>query len=106
MPAGNATAPTTYVFTGNEGYLTCSYCLRYFRGCTSQALSSCAGGRYFSQGGTFTLTTATQNPDAGSFVAQMTNLRFVEWDFSANDRAVPSGRCFVISSEATSVSWP
>jgi hypothetical protein len=105
-PAGNATVGSTYTFTSNDRYNTCSYCVRYYRQCASELISSCSGGQFFSQGGTMHVTTATQSPDAGTFATTLTNLKLVEWTFGTTEGPVTNPRCYIITGETETINWP
>ena len=100
--------PAVYTVTAADTYQGCAYCVTMNRDCTDPMdYSTCAGGRYFARAGTYAITTATQDANTGSFVSQLTNMTFVEWNFlSTVDAPVPNGRCFTLTSEASSVNWP
>ena len=106
--SSSTVVPATYTFTSADKYQTCEYCVLMNRDCTDpNDVTTCAGGRYFAQDGTFQVSTATRDENAGSFVSQLTNIKFVEWNFTSTiDAPVPNGRCFILTSEASSVNWP
>ena len=98
-----SSAPTSHVWSASDRYATCDYCGLFFQGCDG---GSCSGN-YFAQAGTLQLNTATQNFTSGTISGTMTNVRFVEWDFSGGvDAPVDGGRCIILQTKPFNASWP
>lgn len=93
--------PTNHTFTASETYGSCEVCGVLSLQCDDTG--TCAK-EYFAVGGTANVTTATKDEGAGLFQGTMSNVRFVAWDFSA-DEALPSGECVVLSNATFSVAW-
>ena len=95
------TLPATRTFAAGDTYGNCELCAILSGGCND--VGTCTED-YFAQGGSGTVTVATEDEGAGRFEGSLTNVRFVAWDFQA-DEALPSGACFVVGSAPFSVAW-
>lgn len=95
------TIPANYTFTAGETYGSCEVCGVLSLQCDDTG--TCAK-EYFAVGGTANVTTATKDEGAGLFEGTMSNVRFIAWDFAA-DEALPSGECVVLSNATFSVPW-
>lgn len=95
------TIPTSHTFTPGETYGSCEVCGVLSLQCDDTG--TCAK-EYFAVGGTANVTTATLDEGAGRFEGIMSNVRFVAWDFAA-DEALPSAECVVLSNATFSVAW-
>lgn len=93
--------PANYTFTPGETYGSCEVCGVLSLQCDDTG--TCAK-EYFAVGGTANVTTATKDEGAGRFEGTMSNVRFIAWDFMA-DEALPSGECVVLSNATFSVAW-
>ncbi len=93
--------PATRAFAAGDTYGNCELCAILSGGCND--VGTCTED-YFAQGGSGTVTVATEDEGAGRFEGTLTNVRFVAWDFQA-DEALPSGACFVVGSTQFSVAW-
>ncbi|MDP1916734.1 MAG: lamin tail domain-containing protein [Myxococcales bacterium] len=93
--------PATRAFAAGDTYGNCELCAILSGGCDD--VGTCTED-YFAQGGSGTVTVATEDEGAGRFEGTLTNVRFVAWDFQA-DEALPSGACFVVGSTQFSVAW-
>lgn len=93
--------PANHTFTSGETYGSCEVCGVLSLQCDDTG--TCAK-EYFAVGGTANVTTATLDEGAGRFEGNMSNVRFVAWDFAA-DEALPSGECVVVSNATFSVAW-
>src|SRR5439155_16883794 len=51
-----------------------------------------------------TVTRADQDPNNGRMKATLTNVKLVEWDFTA-DAPVAGGRCIIINTDSFDVPW-
>lgn len=92
--------PDTVTFSANDSYGSCDICPILARGCDS--LGDCAQF-FFAQAGSATVTTATENVSAGSVVGSLSSVKFVEWDFLADEPVVP-GQCVFLTTQLN-VSW-
>lgn len=93
--------PANHTFTAGETYGSCEVCGVLSLQCDDTG--TCAK-EYFAVGGSANVTTATLDEGAGRFEGTMSNVRFVAWDFAA-DEALPSGECVVLSNATFSVAW-
>lgn len=93
--------PATRAFAAGDTYGNCELCAILSGGCND--VGTCTED-YFAQGGSGTVTVATEDEGAGRFEGSLTNVRFVAWDFT-NDEPKPSGACFVVGSTQFSVAW-
>jgi len=93
--------PATRPFAAGDTYGNCELCAILSRGCNDTG--TCTED-YFAQGGSGTVTVATQDEGAGRFEGTLTNVRFVAWDFMA-DEARPSEACVVLGSAQVSLAW-
>lgn len=93
--------PATRQFSSSDTYGSCDICAIISTDCNNQG--TCARD-YFAQSGTGTVTVATQDEGAGRIEGTLTNVRFVEWDFTA-DEAIVGGGCFTLGSTSISVAW-
>jgi hypothetical protein len=95
------TVPTTVTYTSSSDYTTCDICPLIRRGCSPTGACS---QRYFAQAGTAVVSVATPNAQAGQFIGSLSNMRFVEWDFST-DRPKANGQCIELASLPFNLSW-
>lgn len=95
------TIPANHTFMPDETYGSCEICGVLSLECNDTG--NCAK-EYFAVGGTANVTTATKDEGAGLFQGTMSNVRFIAWDFMA-DEALPSGECVVLSNATFSVAW-
>lgn len=93
--------PATRQFTTGDTYGSCELCAIVSLRCDNNG--TCAK-EYFAQGGSGTVTVATQDEVAGRFEGSLSNVRLVEWDFT-NDEAIPGGGCVVLSGATVSLAW-
>lgn len=77
----------------------CLSCALLGRGCVLST-GQCSGGQYYGRSGTMTVSTAPRDMP-GLFVGSISNVRFEEWDMTA-DIPVPNGRCVVVLSGGVS----
>lgn len=99
---GGLMLPSTSTFTNASTYSDCELCAYVRRGCDSNG--TCAK-EYFAQAGTMSVTAASEDDTAGQLVGELSNVRFVEWDFT-NDVPTGSGECVVLTQHSVNVTWP
>lgn len=95
------TLPVTRNFSSNTKYQTCDVCPLLLKGC--DATGDCAK-ELFAQAGSGTLTALTENETAGVMQGSLSNVRFVEWNFST-DAPLANGECIIVNSATINVSW-
>jgi hypothetical protein len=94
------TTPDSYTFGPGDSYGSCDICPLLGRNCLSPA--NCEFN-YFPQGGTATVTTATESTAAGQLVGSLDAVKFVEWDTDL-DEEIAGGECVIITTPVN-LSW-
>lgn len=95
-------APLTTAAIPARNYELCETCLVLHLACDTMG-ANCSK-RYLAQSGTISVSSATKEPDAGTFAFQLTNVSYQQWDFAA-DLPIDGG-CLYVGDFAFSGSWP